>query len=53
MYCPCMDLAYCVLLLYSLWVVVCGRPGFDPVNACGDWREKKCVRTLWVIILVY
>ena len=41
MYCPRMGLAYCVLLHSSLWVIVCGGPVFDLVNACGDRREKN------------
>jgi len=48
MYCPCVGLAYCVLLHSSLWVVVC-----DLIDACGGWREKTFVRTPWMIIRVY
>jgi len=53
MYCPHVGLAYCMLLHSSLWVIVYGRSVCDLVNACGGWREKTIVRTLWVIIVVY
>jgi len=34
MCCPRVGPAYCVLLLSSLWVVVCGRSVCDLVDAC-------------------